>query len=629
MAASIKTQQTPQREKVRQQKRPEQHAKAVANPQQVVEAPETLRPEDLLSAQQQYGNQAVQRALDDSTLRKAPADAHGNLREDISASIQQARGSGSPLPKDLQTEAGRTLGHNFDAVRIHTDAQADALSRSIQARAFTIGSDIFFKSGAFSPVSGAGRETLIHELTHVVQQSGSHPSGRLKLGPPGNALEHEAERMGKKAASSATGKAQGAAVQRWGEEEEIQTQPEAGSVQRQGEEEEIQTQPEAGFVQRQGEEEEIQTQPEPGTVQRWLLGKTKEDEDVSKKASASIGTGRGPKPTVPPRPFLPAVIPSSPQTGPSIGTRKPPLPPRPFKPGAISSSAQAGPSIGDHRATAIPEAPPLPALSATTQAGTGGGDFAGELSAKAKQLVPSNSRFGRFKAGIKNALGKGSKDPAKDTLSSTRSAANEKRADYKMKLIAQIENAGTSAKEADEAQEKLKDMFGGDAHKNALKNRKNNLMKAAQGGDQAAYQSYKSEHTLVGKAKFLYGKHKDSINTVLPMIKEHGPGLLGGLKTALGLGGNASKSGGESAPPQMNLYGGFPGMGMMGPAMGMMGPGMAGPGGGGGGMVAMMQEYARLKAENEDLKKQVASSKPAESTKPVEAPKPLESEKPR
>ena len=58
-------------------------------------------------------------------------------------------------------------------MRIHTDASAAASARSIQAHAFTAGSEIYFASGQYSPHSDSGRRLLAHELTHVVQQ----PSG--------------------------------------------------------------------------------------------------------------------------------------------------------------------------------------------------------------------------------------------------------------------------------------------------------------------------------------------------------------------------------------------------------------------------------------------------------------------
>ena len=57
-------------------------------------------------------------------------------------------------------------------VKVHTDSQSDQLNKSIQAKAFTTGQDVFFRQGAYEPSSRGGQELIAHELTHVVQQNG-------------------------------------------------------------------------------------------------------------------------------------------------------------------------------------------------------------------------------------------------------------------------------------------------------------------------------------------------------------------------------------------------------------------------------------------------------------------------
>jgi len=77
---------------------------------------------------------------------------------------------GSPLPVQTRTEMEHAFGTDFSSVRIHTNSGAAQLTRSLNARAFTYGNDIFFDSGAYSPESASGRQLLAHELTHTVQQ---------------------------------------------------------------------------------------------------------------------------------------------------------------------------------------------------------------------------------------------------------------------------------------------------------------------------------------------------------------------------------------------------------------------------------------------------------------------------
>lgn len=62
---------------------------------------------------------------------------------------------------------------DFSGVKIHNDNRALKLNQSINAKAFTYGSDIYFGAGEYSPNTPSGKSLLAHELTHVVQQSGN------------------------------------------------------------------------------------------------------------------------------------------------------------------------------------------------------------------------------------------------------------------------------------------------------------------------------------------------------------------------------------------------------------------------------------------------------------------------
>jgi len=85
--------------------------------------------------------------------------------------ISARRGQGAPLDPELRAKLEAQLGRDLSAVRIHTDAEADALCAEMHARAFTVGNDVYFAAGSFAPESDAGLELLAHELTHVGQQA--------------------------------------------------------------------------------------------------------------------------------------------------------------------------------------------------------------------------------------------------------------------------------------------------------------------------------------------------------------------------------------------------------------------------------------------------------------------------
>jgi hypothetical protein len=85
------------------------------------------------------------------------------------------------------------FGHDFSGVRIHADAQAATSAESINAQAFTVGRDVVFAKGQYSPQTAAGQRLLAHELAHVVQQRSALSSGALSIGPADSAHEREAE----------------------------------------------------------------------------------------------------------------------------------------------------------------------------------------------------------------------------------------------------------------------------------------------------------------------------------------------------------------------------------------------------------------------------------------------------
>jgi hypothetical protein len=62
------------------------------------------------------------------------------------------------------------FGEAFDEVRVHTGSRAAEMADTVEARAFTVGSDIVFGEGQYAPETTEGRRLLAHELAHVVQQ---------------------------------------------------------------------------------------------------------------------------------------------------------------------------------------------------------------------------------------------------------------------------------------------------------------------------------------------------------------------------------------------------------------------------------------------------------------------------
>jgi len=115
----------------------------------------------------------VQRdGIEDEELQAAPNHGleGGEVDDSVAQSIQRAKGGGAPLDDGVRSSMEQGFGADFSGVRVHTGGQADALNRSLNARAFTTGNDIFFGKGQYNPGSSGGQELIAHELTHTVQQ---------------------------------------------------------------------------------------------------------------------------------------------------------------------------------------------------------------------------------------------------------------------------------------------------------------------------------------------------------------------------------------------------------------------------------------------------------------------------
>lgn len=84
-------------------------------------------------------------------------------------------GAGQPLPDPSRNFFEPRIGHDLSRVRIHTDDNAAESAKAMEAKAYTIGQNIVFDPGHYSPETYAGKRLIAHELSHVVQQD----SGRI------------------------------------------------------------------------------------------------------------------------------------------------------------------------------------------------------------------------------------------------------------------------------------------------------------------------------------------------------------------------------------------------------------------------------------------------------------------
>ncbi|MEV4847662.1 DUF4157 domain-containing protein [Micromonospora matsumotoense] len=145
--------------------------------------PDVLGASGLLGLQRAVGNQAVGELLEPE---RSPV-------HDVVKS-----GGGTPLAPEVRTDMeARFGGQDFGDVRVHTDGAAHESARSVNAQAYTVGSNIVFQRDSYDPASAAGQHMLAHELTHVVQQrsgpvDGTDHGGGVKVSDPSDRFEREA-----------------------------------------------------------------------------------------------------------------------------------------------------------------------------------------------------------------------------------------------------------------------------------------------------------------------------------------------------------------------------------------------------------------------------------------------------
>lgn len=107
-------------------------------------------------------------------MRKTEAGNSGmSVSSSFASSLYASKGGGSPLPQGTKGFMENAFGIDFSDVKIHTGAQASEMNKAINAKAFTYGNDIYFNEGTYAADSGPGKKLLAHELTHVVQQTGT------------------------------------------------------------------------------------------------------------------------------------------------------------------------------------------------------------------------------------------------------------------------------------------------------------------------------------------------------------------------------------------------------------------------------------------------------------------------
>ncbi len=112
-----------------------------------------------------------------AAIQRASADTESSAPSSVEQTVQ---GSGKPLDSNTREFMESRFGQDFSHVRIHQGSSAEQSARDVNAHAYTLGNNIVFGVGQYNPHSQAGKRLLAHELTHVLQQSGTTSSLQRK-----------------------------------------------------------------------------------------------------------------------------------------------------------------------------------------------------------------------------------------------------------------------------------------------------------------------------------------------------------------------------------------------------------------------------------------------------------------
>jgi len=126
-------------------------------------------------------------------LRTSLSKPDGNLTvyQNPERRMRQSSESDRRFPVESVTleSYNQKHGSDLDKATIHTGPLADEYTSSMHALAVTLGTDIYFRNGAYKPETEEGKATLVHELTHAAQ----YAENRITDGVSEEALEREAE----------------------------------------------------------------------------------------------------------------------------------------------------------------------------------------------------------------------------------------------------------------------------------------------------------------------------------------------------------------------------------------------------------------------------------------------------
>jgi len=128
---------------------------------------------------------------DKKNLQMKPAGARAAAGGEAPPIVREAlQQPGQPLDAATRAFFEPRFGHDFGAVRVHTDGKSAESARRVNALAYTVGRHIAFAEGRYAPQAVEGRRLIAHELAHTIHQGGQTTAA---LHRPGAILQRQGD----------------------------------------------------------------------------------------------------------------------------------------------------------------------------------------------------------------------------------------------------------------------------------------------------------------------------------------------------------------------------------------------------------------------------------------------------
>ncbi len=149
----------------------EVQTKAIAGTLQREEMPEEEEVQTKSLGSIQREGMPEEEEVQTKPLQRSP-DGSLQAGSSIESRLNSSKGGGEPLSDEVRSFMEPRFGADFSQVRVHTGNEAIQMNRDLNAQAFTHKQDVYFGAG-----KTPGKDALTaHELTHVVQQTGTTKS---------------------------------------------------------------------------------------------------------------------------------------------------------------------------------------------------------------------------------------------------------------------------------------------------------------------------------------------------------------------------------------------------------------------------------------------------------------------